>query len=172
MKSRNWSSAPAGRRREAEGKRFTLIVVAEGAHLPDRGLVHVEANGVRHQVRLGGIGEHVADELSRRLHRDVRTVVLGHLQRGGEPTPFDWVRATPFGVHAVRLIHQGQFGQMVCYRPPHIESVPIADAIRQLSRVDPDSSAVQAALQIASACLTAALVVVQCTDVHLQEASK
>jgi 6-phosphofructokinase 1 len=46
----------------------------------------------------------------------------------------------------VRLIHQGQFGQMVCYRPPHIESVPIADAIRQLSRVDPDSSAVQAAL--------------------------
>jgi 6-phosphofructokinase 1 len=87
----------------------------------------------------------VAQELSRRLHRDVRTVVLGHLQRGGEPTPFDRVLATQFGAHAVRLIHQGQLGQMVCYRPPQIESVPIADAIRQLSRVDPASSAVQAA---------------------------
>jgi 6-phosphofructokinase len=132
-------------RREAEGKRFTLIVVAEGVHLPDKGLVHGGANGARQQVRLGGVGEAVAQELSRRLHRDVRTVVLGHLQRGGEPTPFDRVLATQFGAHAVRLIHQGQFGQMVCYRPPHIESVPIADAIRQLSRVDPDSSAVQAA---------------------------
>jgi ATP-dependent phosphofructokinase / diphosphate-dependent phosphofructokinase len=131
-------------RREAEGKRFTLVVVAEGAHLPDQGIVHGGADGAQ-QVRLGGIGEVVARELSRRLHRDVRTVVLGHLQRGGEPTPFDRVLATQFGAHAVRLIHQGQLGQMVCYRPPHIESVPIADAIRQLSRVDPASSAVQAA---------------------------
>ena len=132
-------------RREADGKRFTLVVVAEGAHLPDKGLVHGELDGARQQVRLGGIGEAVAQELSQRLHRDVRTVVLGHLQRGGEPTPFDRVLATQFGAHAVRLIHQGHLGQMVCYRPPHIESVPIADAIRQLSRVDPASSAVQAA---------------------------
>ena len=92
-----------------------------------------------------GFDSAVAQELSQRLHRDVRTVVLGHLQRGGEPTPFDRVLATQFGAHAVRLIHQGHLGQMVCYRPPQIESVPIADAIRQLSRVDPDSSAVQAA---------------------------
>jgi len=132
-------------RREAEGKRFTLVVVAEGAHLPDKGLVHGGLDGARQQVRLGGIGEAVAQELSQRLHRDVRTVVLGHLQRGGEPTPFDRVLATQFGAHAVRLIHQGHLGQMVCYRPQHIESVPIADAIRQLSRVDPASSAVQAA---------------------------
>ena len=132
-------------RREAEGKRFTLVVVAEGAHLPDKGLVHGGAEAARQQVRLGGIGEVVAQELSRRLHRDVRTVVLGHLQRGGGPTPFDRVLATQFGAHAVRLIHQGQLGQMVCYRPPNIESVPIAEAIHQLSRVDPASSAVQAA---------------------------
>lgn len=131
-------------RREAEGKRFTLVVVAEGAHLPDKGLVHARHDG-KQQVRLGGVGELVALELSRRLHRDVRTVVLGHLQRGGEPTPFDRVLATQFGAHAVRLVHQGQLGQMVCYKPPHIESVAIADAIRQLSRVDPGSSAVQAA---------------------------
>jgi len=71
--------------------------------------------------------------------------VLGHLQRGGEPTPFDRVLATEFGAHAVRLVHEGRFGEMVCYRPPDIEGVPIATAIRQLSRVDPRSSAVQAA---------------------------
>ncbi len=71
--------------------------------------------------------------------------VMGRLQRGGNPTTFDRVLATQFGAHAVRLIRHGQFGEMVCYRPPNIESVPIADAIRSLSRVDPNSSAVQAA---------------------------
>jgi phosphofructokinase-like protein len=134
--------------REAEGKRFTLVVVAEGARLPDGGLVHDGAGdkeGARRQVRLGGIGERIAEELADRLQREVRTVVLGHLQRGGEPTPFDRLLATEFGAHAVRLIHQGRFGEMVCYRPPNIESVPIAKAVASLSRVDPDSSAVQAA---------------------------
>jgi len=132
-------------RREAEGKRFTLVVVAEGAHLPEAGLVHAGDEGGRRQVRLGGIGEIVAAEVARRLGREARTVVLGHLQRGGNPTSFDRVLATEFGAHAVRLVHQGRFGEMVCYRPPDIESVPIASAIRQLSRVNPLSSAVQAA---------------------------
>jgi 6-phosphofructokinase 1 len=132
-------------RREAEGKRFTLVVVAEGASLPDGGLVHAGDDGGSRQVKLGGIGEVVAREVSRRLGREVRTVVLGHLQRGGEPTPFDRVLATEFGAHAVRLVHEGRFGEMVCYRPPDIEGVPIATAIRELSRVDPRSSAVQAA---------------------------
>jgi 6-phosphofructokinase 1 len=132
-------------RREAAGKKFTLIVVAEGASLPDGGLVTSGGNGERQQVRLGGIGEIVAGEVGSRLHREVRTVVLGHLQRGGNPTTFDRVLATQFGAHAVRLIHHGRFGEMVCYRPPNIESVPIADAIGGLSRVEPDSSAVQAA---------------------------
>jgi 6-phosphofructokinase 1 len=96
-------------------------------------------------VRLGGIGERIAGELAARLGREVRTVALGHLQRGGNPTAFDRVLATEFGAHAVRLIHHGQFGHMVCYRPPNIESVPIKEAVASLSRVDPDSSAVQAA---------------------------
>ena len=131
--------------RESEGKKFTLIVVAEGAHLPDVGLIHAGGHGDGRQVKLGGIGEIVADEVAKRLGREVRTVVLGHLQRGGNPTTFDRVLATEFGAHAVRLIHHGQFGEMVCCRPPNIESVPIAEAIRTLSRVDPGSSAVQAA---------------------------
>ena len=131
--------------REAAGKKFTLVVVAEGAHLPEQGLVTSGSNGERQQVRLGGIGVTVAEELSRRLHREVRTVVLGHLQRGGTPTTFDRVLATEYGAHAVRLVHEGRFGEMVCFRPPNMESVPIAEAIRQLSRVDPSRSIVLAA---------------------------
>jgi 6-phosphofructokinase 1 len=131
--------------REAEGKRFTLIVVAEGAHLPDGGLVHDGGQGERRQVKLGGIGEIVAVEIARRLDREVRTVVLGHLQRGGTPTTFDRALATQYGAHAVRLVHEGRFGEMVCYRPPHFQSVPISEAIRNLSTVDPNGSAVQAA---------------------------
>ena len=138
------------REREAEGKKFTLIVVAEGAHLPEGGTVHrvdakAEEAGYRQQVKLGGIGALVTAEVARRLDREVRNVVLGHLQRGGNPTTFDRVLATEFGAHAVRLIHEGRFGEMVCYRPPNIESVPITTAVRSLSRVDPASSAVQAA---------------------------
>jgi 6-phosphofructokinase 1 len=130
--------------REREGKRFTLVVVAEGAHLPDGGLVHAGTEG-RGQVKLGGIGEIVARELAARLTREVRTVVLGYLQRGGTPTPFDRMLATEFGAHAVRLVHQGRFGEMVCYRPPDIGSMPIAHAAGRLSTVDPHGSAVQAA---------------------------
>jgi len=131
--------------REAEGKKFTLVVVAEGAQLPEQGLVTSGSNGEKQQVRLGGIGVTVAAELGRRLQRDVRTVILGHLQRGGTPTTFDRVLATEYGAHAVRLIHEGRFGEMVCFRPPNMESVPIAEAIRQLSRVDPNRSIVMAA---------------------------
>ena len=137
--------------RESEGRKYTLIVVAEGARLPDGGLVHDkhdkhgEDGNERRQVRLGGIGEIVAQEVARRLDREVRALVLGHLQRGGAPTAFDRVLATQFGAHAVRLVHNGNFGQMVCYRPPNIESVPILEAICAPALVDPQSSAVQAA---------------------------
>lgn len=135
----------AVRDREAEGKNYTLVVVAEGARLPGGASIHAGDDGKRRQVRLGGIGEAVAAEIARRLDREVRTVVLGHLQRGGAPTTFDRVLATEFGAHAVRLVHQGRFGEMVCSRPPDIGSVPIADAVSRLSCVDPSSSAVLAA---------------------------
>jgi 6-phosphofructokinase 1 len=87
----------------------------------------------------------VAREIAARLDRDVRAVVLGHLQRGGTPTAFDRMLATEFGAHAARLVHEGRFGEMACYRPPDIASVPIAKAIGRLSTVDPHGSAVQAA---------------------------
>ena len=132
--------------RESHGKRFTLIVVAEGAKLPGGGLVAEERRKRDEgQARLGGIGNLVAKEIQHRLHRETRCVVLGHLQRGGAPTTFDRVLATNFGAHAMRLVVEGRFGEMICYRPPHFESVSIAQAVNRLSTVDPTSAAVQAA---------------------------
>jgi len=118
--------------------------VAEGAELPEGGLVTKDAHSLQKQVRLGGIGNVVASEIEKRIGKETRTVVLGHLQRGGSPTTFDRVVATQFGAHAVRLIVEKKFGHMVCYQPPAMESVPIIDAI-QLSTVHPMCSAVLAA---------------------------
>ncbi|MBC8351428.1 MAG: ATP-dependent 6-phosphofructokinase [Planctomycetes bacterium] len=131
--------------RDQQGKKFTLVVVAEGAEMPDGEVVTAERRQDTRQTRLGGIGNVVAYEIEKRIGRDTRVCVLGHLQRGGGPTTFDRVLATQFGSHAVRLIIEEKFGEMVCYQPPSISSVPIIDAVNKLSRVDANSSAVQAA---------------------------
>lgn len=129
--------------RESQGKKFTLIVVAEGAELPGGELVGDEREG--QQTKLGGIGKAVVDEIESRLHREARLCVLGHLQRGGKPTTFDRVLATQFGAHAVRLIVEGRFGEMICSRPPEMTSVPILEAVHKIRQVDPHGPAVQAA---------------------------
>ena len=131
--------------RDNVGKRFSLIVVAEGAELPDGGFVTIPDGSVVGQVRLGGIGHVVARQLHERLKRETRVVVLGHLQRGGPPTNFDRALATQFGAHAVRMVLQRQFGMMVAYDPPDVKSVQIHDAVDKISRVSPESSAVVAA---------------------------
>jgi ATP-dependent phosphofructokinase / diphosphate-dependent phosphofructokinase len=97
------------------------------------------------QAKLGGIGDLVACEINRRLLKEVRVVVLGHLQRGGAPTTFDRVLATQYGAHAVRLIHEGKLGEMICYQPPHMKSVPIREAVHRIREVDAKGAAVQAA---------------------------
>jgi 6-phosphofructokinase 1 len=129
--------------REAHDKHFTLVVVAEGAHLPTGEMVGEERRGA--QAKLGGIGPLVAREIETRLHREARCVVLGHLQRGGAPTTFDRVLATEYGAHAVRLIVEQRFGEMICYNPPEMGSVPIIEAVNQIRVVDPSGPAVQAA---------------------------
>jgi ATP-dependent phosphofructokinase / diphosphate-dependent phosphofructokinase len=131
--------------REQKGKKFTLVVAAEGAKLPSGDMVLKEDRRKDHQqVRLGGLGNIIAHEIERRTGKETRTVVLGHLQRGGAPTTFDRVIATQFGAHAVRLIVERRFGHMICYQPPLMGSVPIIDAIH-LSTVDTAGSPVQAA---------------------------
>ncbi len=142
-------------RREA-GRNFTLVVVAEGAELPEGDLVTREPDAFDRrkgeprrvedrQIRLGGVGDRIAHELSHRLRSETRSLLLGHLQRGGGPTPFDRFLATQYGVHAMRLIASGQYGRMVCYEPPAVSDVAIADAIGQLNKVDPEGAAVQTA---------------------------
>lgn len=125
------------------GRNFTLVVVAEGAELPDGSLVAQGSDNL--QLKLGGIGQQITQVLEQRIDQDVRCVVLGHLQRGGGPTTFDRVLASQYGAHAVRLIFEKKFGQMVCHDPPDILSVPIADAVGALRTVDPHGSAITSA---------------------------
>ncbi|HJV64596.1 MAG TPA: 6-phosphofructokinase [Geomonas sp.] len=125
-------------RRAKCGRRFSVIVVAEGAFPVGGSRVVQEAAGGQCVVeRLGGIGEQIRRELGGVLEMDVRVTVLGHLQRGGTPSCFDRVVGSRFGVKAVELIEQGAFGQMVCLRGRDIGSVPIDDAIRSLKLIDP-----------------------------------
>ncbi len=127
--------------RETAGHPSTLIVVAEGAR-PTGGREHYRATQPG-EYRLGGIGETVARELDRRINRprltkEIRTCVLGHLQRGGDPTTLDRILGTSFGVKAVDLIVGEKFGQMVSYQNYQALSVPIASAVRRQKIVQPD----------------------------------
>ena len=125
------------------GKNFTLVVVAEGAELPSGELVADDSENL--QVKLGGIGPVVAAQLDKLVDQDTRSVVLGHLQRGGGPTTFDRVLSSQYGAHAVRLVVEKKFGQMVCSDPPEIKSAPIADAVDAIRTCDPSGAAVQTA---------------------------
>jgi 6-phosphofructokinase 1 len=130
-------------RRDREGAKSTMIVVAEGASPKD-------GNQLRHQTasgehRLGGIGEIVGREVGERTGKEVRTCVLGHLQRGGAPTTLDRILGTRFGVKAVQLIAEGKFGSMVSYQNYLALDVPISHAVHRLRRVGPDSQMVDAA---------------------------
>jgi len=125
--------------RESFGKRFTIVVVAEGIHLPPE---------LKENRRAGAIGNVLGNAIAACVHKEVRVSVLGHIQRGGSPSPFDRVLATRFGVAAVDLIAQGGFGKMVCLRNASIESVNIADAVGQLKTVDPQGELVRTARAI------------------------
>jgi len=89
-------------------------------------------------VRLGGVGEALGREIEERTGYETRVTVLGHVQRGGSPTPHDRVLATRFGLHAADLAHAGTFGQMASLRGDEIVGVPLADAVAKLKTVPPD----------------------------------
>ncbi len=132
--------------RSKRGKRFSIVCVAEGAQTPDRGEIVKAYDAKRTDAKqLGGIGEVVARRIAEDTGLETRFTVLGHLQRGGSPTPFDRILATGFGVMACRLARGGEFGRMAALRGNHVDSVPIQDAIARLKRVAPDSQKVQAA---------------------------
>ncbi len=123
----------------------SIVVVAEGARPVGGEMSVLERASDGYALRLGGIGNKVGDEIAKRTGIDVRVTVLGHVQRGGSPCAFDRLLATRYGVAAVELIARGRFGEMVSFRPPHITSVPLEEAIKGLKLVDPDGEIVMAA---------------------------
>ena len=130
--------------RDAQGYHSTLVVVAEGACLPQGDIVSVDANSGG-EVRLGGVGQIVAKRLEELTGKETRSCTLGHLQRGGAPTSLDRILGMRFGVMAVKLASEGDFGRMVSYQSYHVGSVPIQEAVNKLRLVEPDSELVQAA---------------------------
>lgn len=130
--------------REAGGSRFSIVVVAEGAITADGRQMRIMGTG-GHSARFAGMGYWVGEQLADLTEKEVRVTVLGHVQRGGGPSPFDRILATRFGVEAVRLLAEGSFGRMVAYQGPDIVSVALADAVGVLKLVPPDGEHVRAA---------------------------
>lgn len=128
--------------REVRGRRFSIVVVAEGARPAGREMVTREPKEAGREVRLGGIGEQVARWVSERTGKETRTVVLGHLQRGGTPTTFDRLIALRFGAAAIRMIEQERFDVMVALDPPNVRGVPLSSAIERMKSVPLDCDTV------------------------------
>jgi len=122
-------------KRYAEGRRFAIVVVAEGARPVGGDMVVQGPKEVGREIRLGGISEWVAAEISRRTGRETRTLVLGHLQRGGSPTTFDRLISLRFGSFAVRCIREGKLGVMVALDPPGLITVPLERVVGRMKSV-------------------------------------
>ncbi|MBI2495773.1 MAG: 6-phosphofructokinase [Candidatus Omnitrophica bacterium] len=127
------------KQRHARGKDFSIIVVAEGARFTHgtNAVVEEKLDEFGH-VRLGGIGHALGNLIEQRTGYETRVTVLGHLQRGGSPTAFDRVLGTRFGVKAVELVVEGQFGYMVSLQGNRIVGVPIEQGTGTLKTVDMD----------------------------------
>ena len=131
--------------RENLGKKFTILVVAEGAREKDGGFTTSGTHSKTGEARLGGIGAVVSAEIEKCTGKESRVCVLGHLQRGGSPTTFDRALCSIFGATAVELVAAGEFGKMVAFTGPHIGAIKISDAIGKIKVVRPDGNLVRTA---------------------------
>jgi 6-phosphofructokinase 1 len=131
--------------RDRWGAHFSIVVVAEGACPKDGSISLIQGKGLGKAERLGGAGQRVAAALEELTGKEVRTVVLGHLQRGGSPTAFDRVLATRFGGKAVEMLLNGQQDLMVAFDPPDIVGVPLAQVVGKTRSVPPDFDVVKTA---------------------------
>jgi ATP-dependent phosphofructokinase / diphosphate-dependent phosphofructokinase len=128
------------RARQEAGKKFSIVVIAEGAHREDFGvppLPEHERDECGHE-KFVGVGNMLGKELEQRLGVETRVTILGHVQRGGSPSAYDRILATRFGVAAVQLVHAGDFGKMVALQANRIVPIPLESAINQLKMVDLD----------------------------------
>ncbi len=136
-------------KRELMGKKFSLVCVAEGAKPKDGEMVMKGQDIKRHDPnQLGGIAEVVAAKIEENTGRETRVTVLGHLQRGGSPTPFDRILSTKFGAFAIELAANKKFGRMVALKGNEVKNVKIIDAISHQKLVQPDTQAVFAAKSV------------------------
>jgi ATP-dependent phosphofructokinase / diphosphate-dependent phosphofructokinase len=131
--------------RYATGRNFAIVVAAEGAVERGGGEVLVEDERPGAAKRFGGVAELLGRAIGERTGRETRTIVLGHLQRGGTPTAYDRLIALRFGAAAVRCVELREFGTMVALDPPIIRAVPLEDAVSQIKTVPIDSDTVQTA---------------------------
>jgi phosphofructokinase-like protein len=133
------------RYRDSVGRLFSIVVVAEGA-FPRGGHSHTLGESLPGQARrIGGVAEAIAREIQQLTGKETRSLVLGHLQRGGMPTGYDRLLATRFGGAAVRAIADEKWGQMVALQSPHIVTIPIEEVLGETKRVDPSHDVVQTA---------------------------
>ena len=129
--------------RDAAGRHFSIVVVAEGA-MPVGGHARTLGASLPGQARrIGGVCEDIAREIQEITGKETRSLVLGHLQRGGMPTGYDRFLATRFGGAAVRAIAEERWSHMVALQTPHIVTIPIEEALREPKRVDPMHDVVQ-----------------------------
>ncbi len=135
--------------RSKEKKKFSIIVVAEGAKpIGGEMVVKKRVEDSFDPIRLGGIGDMVAQAVESATGKESRVTVLGHLQRGGSPTAFDRILSTRYGVGAVNLVAEGKFGRMVCLKGQSIDSVPLEEAVGELRKVPVDGELVRVARQL------------------------
>ena len=127
---------------------FCIVVAAEGAKPLGGAEVYKEGAGAGRVARLGGIAEILAAQIGERTGHETRSLVLGHLQRGGEPTAYDKILALRFGAAAVQLIEEGHFGCMVSLDPPEVKAVPLAEAVARIKTVPPDSDVMRTARRL------------------------
>jgi 6-phosphofructokinase 1 len=123
--------------RDRGGRHFSIVVVAEGA-FPKGGTTSTLGESLPGEARrIGGLCEPIAREIQARTGKETRSLVLGHLQRGGMPTGYDRLLATRFGGAAVRAVADEKWAHMVALQSPHIVTIPIKEALRDPKRVDP-----------------------------------
>jgi 6-phosphofructokinase 1 len=123
--------------RDFQGSNFSIIVCSEGALEKGGEQFYQSSTGT-----LGGIGSYVATEVAKRTGKDTRVVVLGHLQRGGEPTPYDRILATRFGAAAVRELAEGRYGEVVVLRGGLITTIPMLETAGKVKTVPPNDEMV------------------------------
>ena len=132
-------------RRHGRGVSYSIVVVAEGAKAKGGALAVVTAGDATKQEKLGGAGQRLADALAAKTDYEVRTTVLGHIQRGGSPCAFDRELATRFGVKAVELVAEGKFGHVAALEAGKLVAKPIEKAVKKLKLVDPAGELVRTA---------------------------